>query len=78
MTSGIFDLTDTRSVSVEDKLETYRGIYLKEESKRSEEEKLQFDAIEDELKDLPMWDNEKEKKRRDELIKLLKSQKKKS
>ena len=78
LTSGIFDLTDTRSVSVEDKLETYRGIYLKEESKRSEEEKLQFDAIEDELKDLPMWDNEKEKKRRDELIKLLKSQKKKS
>ena len=78
LTSGIFDLTDTRSVSVEDKLETYRGIYLKEESKRSEEEKLQFDAIEDELKDLPMWDNEKEKKRREELIKLLKSQKKKS
>ena len=78
LTSGIFDLTDTRSVSVEDKLETYRGIYLKEESKRSEEEKLQFDAIEDELKDLPMWDNEKEKKQREELIKLLKSQKKKS
>ena len=75
LTSGIFDLTDTRSVSVEDKLETYRGIYLKEESKRSEEEKLQFDAIEDELKDLPMWDNEKEKKQREELIKLLKSQK---
>ena len=78
LTSGIFDLTDTRSVSVEDKLETYRRIYLKEESKRSEEEKLQFDAIEDELKDLPMWGNEKEKKRREELIKLLKSQKKKS
>ena len=78
LTSGIFDLTDTRSVSVEDKLGTYRRIYLKEESKRSEEEKLQFDAIEDELKDLPMWDNEKEKKRREELIKLLKSQKKKS
>lgn len=78
LTSGIFDLTDTRSVSVEDKLETYRKIYLKEESERSEEEKLQFHAIEDELKDLPMWDNEKEKKQREKLIKLLKSQEKKS
>ena len=34
LTSGIFDLTDTRSVSVEDKLETYRKIYLKEESRK--------------------------------------------
>ncbi len=75
LTSGIFDLTDTRSISVEDKLKTYRKIYLKEESERNEEEELQFHAIEDELRDLPMWDKEEEKIERRKLIELLESQK---
>ena len=78
LTSGIFDLTDTRSVSVEEKLDTYRKIYLKEESKRDKKEKRLLREIEAELKDLPMWDNEKEKKQRERLIKLLESQEKKS
>lgn len=71
LTSGIFDLTDTRSVSVESKLEAYRDIYLKEESERSPEEKQMFITIEDELKNLPMWDNEKDKQRREKLIELI-------
>ena len=57
LTSGIFDLSDTRSVSVEKKLEEYRKIYLKEESERSEEETQKFQSIENELKNLPMWEN---------------------
>ena len=71
LTSRIFDLTDTRSVSVESKLEAYRDIYLKEESERSPEEKQMFITIEDELKNLPMWDNEKDKQRREKLIELI-------
>lgn len=71
LTSRIFDLTDTRSVSVESKLEAYRDIYLKEESERSPEEKQMFITIEDELKNLPMWDNDKDKLRREKLIKLI-------
>ena len=76
LTSDIFGLTNARSVSVEKKLEAYRKIYLKEESERSPEEKEQFSDIEDELKDLPMWDKEEEKIERKKLIKLLESQKK--
>ena len=75
LTSGIFDLTDTRSVSVEEKLHTYRKIYLKEKSDRSPEEKRRFREIEDELRDLPMWDKEEEKIERKKLIELLESQK---
>lgn len=75
LTSGIFDLTDTRSVSVEKKLEEYREIYLKVESERSEEEKQKLDTIEDELKNLPMWDNEKERQQRERLIELIESRK---
>ena len=78
LTSGIFDLTDTRSVSIEDKLKEYREIYLKEKSKRTKEQERRLRGIEEELKDLPMWDNEKEKKQRERLIKLLESQEKKS
>jgi len=69
--SGIFDLTDTRSTSIENKLETYRQIYLKEEGERSEEEKQEFYTIEDELKNLPMWDSEKEKQQREKIMELL-------
>ncbi|MYB26148.1 MAG: AAA family ATPase [Candidatus Dadabacteria bacterium] len=78
LTSDIFGLPDTRSVSVQDKLETYKKIYLKEENKRSPEEKQQFRDIEGELKDLPMWDNKKEKEKREKLIKLLENLEKKS
>lgn len=78
LTSDIFGLPDTRSVSVQDKLETYKKICLKEESERSPEEKQQFHDIEDELKDLPMWDNKKEKEKREKLIKLLENLEKKS
>ena len=78
LTSGIFDLTNTRSVSVEKKLNTYRKIYLKEERDRSPGEKRQFREIEDELRDLPMWDREEEKIEREKLIELLENQKKKS
>ena len=74
LTSDIFDLESTRSVSVEDKLEEYRKIYLKEEDKRDSEEKRRLREIEKELKDLPMWDNMQEKMQRAELIKLLKNQ----
>ncbi len=75
LTSGIFDLTDTRSISVQEKLDIYGEIYLKEESDRSPEEKRQFREIEDELRDLPMWDKEEEKIERKKLIELLESQK---
>ena len=75
LTSRIFDLTDTRSAYIEDRLEKYAEIYLKEKDERGDpsEEKL-FLEIEEELKDLPMWDNVQEKMQRAELIKLLKNQ----
>ena len=76
LTSGIFGLTDTRSISIESKLARYRKIYLKE--KRSSEENRELRKIEEELENLPMWDNEKEKTKREELIKLLKNQREKS
>ena len=46
---------------MEKKLEEYRTIYLKEESERSGEEKRKLSTIEDELNNLPMWENEKDK-----------------
>ena len=76
LTSGLFGLTDTRSISIESKLAKYRKIYLKE--KRSNEENRELRKIEKELEDLPMWDNEKEKTKREELIKLLENQREKS
>ena len=78
LTSRIFDLTDTRSAYIEGRLEKYAKIYLKEEDKRDSEEKRRLREIEEELKDLPMWDNVQEKMQRAELIKLLKSQADKS
>ena len=78
LTSGIFDLTDTRSVSIEDKLKEYREIYLKEKSKRTKKQERRLREIEEELKDLPMWDDEEEKRQRERSIELLESQEKKS
>ena len=78
LTSSIFGLTDTRSVSVESKLEKYRKIYLKDSEKRNEEDEKELRKIEEELKDLPMWDKEEEKIERKKLIELLENQKKKS
>ena len=75
LTSELFGLSDTRSRSVEDKLERYRKIYLKDEKKRNEQEKKEFKQIEDELKDLPLWENLKDREERQELIKLLKQNK---
>ncbi|MCY4232444.1 MAG: AAA family ATPase [Bacteroidetes bacterium] len=68
LTSGIFDLTDSRSISIENKLKTYSEIYLKEESKRSSQDKETLRVIEDELKNLPMWGNVKEKQLWEKLI----------
>ena len=76
LTSNIFDLADTRSVSIQKKLEEYRKIYLKEECERNKEERKKLLRIEKELKGLPMWDNEKDRIHREELIALLKNQKK--
>lgn len=76
LTSNIFDLADTRSVSVGDKLKEYRKIYLKEEDERSEEERKRLLKIEKELERLPMWDNEKDRIHREELIALLKNRRK--
>ena len=76
LTSNIFDLADTRSVSVGDKLKEYRKIYLKEEGERSGEERKKLLKIEKELEGLPMWDNEKDRIHREELLALLKNQRK--
>ncbi len=78
LTSDIFDLTDARSVSIEEKLDEYRKIYLKEKNKRSKKQERRLREIEEELKDLPMWDDKEEKEQRERLIKLLESQEKKS
>ena len=74
LTSSIFDLTDARSVSVEDKLKEYRKIYLKEESERSDGEERRMRKIEEELGDFHMWNSEKEKVRWEKLIELLENQ----
>ena len=78
LTSDIFDLTDTRSVYVEKSLEEYREIYLIDKSKRTDEDEQRLQKIEEELKDLPMWNEKKEMEQRERLIELLKSQEKKS
>ena len=74
LTSGIFNLTAARSVSIENKLKRYREIYLKEEGEREKEEKSELREIKKDLRDLPMWDDEEEKIEREMLVKLLKSQ----
>ncbi len=75
LTSDIFSISDTRSISIEDKLKEYKKIYLKKEENRSEAEKKSFGEIENELENLPMWENMKDREQREELIKLLKSKK---
>ena len=76
LTSDIFDLESTRSVSAQDKLKEYRKIYLKEESERSDGEERQMRKIEEELGDFHMWNSEKEKIRWEKLIELLENQQK--
>ena len=78
LTSDIFGLTDTRSVSIEHKLKEYRQIYLIEKSKRTKKQERRLRKMEEDLKDLPMWDDKKEKEQRERLIELLKSQEKNS
>ena len=78
LTSDIFGLTDTRSVSVEHKLGEYQKIYLIEKSKRTKRQEQRLREIKKELKDLPMWDDEEQKRQRARLIELLESQEKKS
>ena len=74
LASSIFDLESTRSISAQDKLKEYREIYLKE--KKGDQDDQRMEEIEEELKDLPMWDSEKDKIHREELIALLKNQRK--
>ena len=78
LTSNIFDLESTRSVSAQDKLKEYRKIYLKEEDKRNSKERQRLRKIEEELKYLPMWDDEEDKRRTDRLMELFERQEKKS
>ena len=78
LTSDIFDLESTRSVSVENKLREYREIYIKEESKRTEEEEQRMEEIEEELGDFHMWNSEKEKIRWEKLVELLENQQRSS
>ena len=77
LTSEIFDLPDARSIYIEDKLKEYEKIYLKPEDTRSANERKKLQEIEEELKDLPMWENQKDKETREELIGLLKKHKNK-
>ena len=76
LTSSIFDLTDTRSVSAQDKLKEYREIYLKE--KRGDQDGQRMEEIEEELGDFHMWNSEKEKIRWEKLIELLENQQRSS
>ena len=78
LTSTVFDLKSTRSVSMQKKLEKYRKIYLKEESKRDLEERQCLREIEEELEILPVWDDEEDKRRTDRLVELFERQEKKS
>lgn len=75
LTSDIFSLSDARSLDVEGKLEEYREIYLKDESKRSDREKRRAKEIEEELKDRPLWENQKDREIKEKLISLVEEQK---
>ena len=72
LTSGIFGLSDTRNLRIEDLLNKYRKIYLKDESSRTEEEKKSLEEIKSTLGELPMWDHEEDRERIDQLVNLLK------
>ena len=56
LTSEIFGLKDTRSLAIEETLEGYRKIYLKDENQRTPQENKKLKEIEEELKNLPIWD----------------------
>ena len=71
LTSNIFELSDARSKKIEKKLQDYREIYLKDSDMRSLEEQKRLNKLESELKDLPMWDTEEDKKIREKLINLI-------
>ena len=75
LTSDIFELTSTRSKSVEKKLTEYREIYLKDSEDRSKEEQKKLESIEKELKNLPVWETEQDKLTRKQLIDLIKKTK---
>ena len=77
LVSNIFDLTSSRSQNIEEKLEKYREIYLKDATNRTKGEKQQMQAIEKELENLPMWDTLEDKKTRKELKELLEKQQEK-
>ena len=76
--SDIFDLPSIRSISIEEKLNEYREIYLKDENERDDKEKQRLEEIKNELKDLPVWDDEKDKETRREFLELLKLVKQRS
>ena len=71
LTSEIFDLTDTRSLAIEEKLKKYREIYLKEEDQRTPKEKQYLKKIEAELKNLPIWDTVQNRKMMESIQKKL-------
>ena len=66
-----FDLPSSRSQSMENKLKEYREIYLKDAQDRTNSENQRMQALEQELKDLPMWDTVRDRKTIDELKNLL-------
>ncbi len=71
LTSSIFDLTSARSKNIETTLEEYRDIYLKNEDERTTQEKEKMKQIEQDLKDLPMWDTLRDKRIREQLSSYL-------
>ena len=75
LTSDIFELSSSRSKSIEEKLKEYRNIYLKDSSKRSIDEQKKLENIKKELKNLPVWETEQDKLTRKELIDLIKRNK---
>lgn len=75
LTSDIFELTSARSKSIEKKLEEYRKIYLKDSKERNKEDKEKLEAIEKELKNLPVWETEQDKSAREKLIHLIEKNK---
>ena len=75
LTSDIFELTSARSKSTENKLKEYREIYLKDSDKRSEHDNKKLKEIEQELKNLPVWETEQDKKTRKKLIDLIEKNK---
>ena len=75
LTSDIFELTSARSKSIEEKLEEYREIYLKDKGERSSAEQKTLERIKKELKNLPTWETEQDKLTRKKLIRLIEENK---